>query len=195
MLCKTWNSSIFDCKLTGHHQRIKSIEEIDDYHKKRNSKALKYVYLTINLWALLFLEFFASHSVCTTVARGTTRWVKFVDEIGSTVFYRNLFIVFATSRAITKADHPFNFTVFHCGMSTNQPAWPVCITSTVWHACCWHFWSRWSHKTIPSLFERTVTQVQVSCGSDLSVGFTQVFVMIARIGYKVKLQLWQDYSH
>ena len=32
---------------------------------------------------------FASHSVCTTVALDTNRWmVKFVDEVGSTVLNR-----------------------------------------------------------------------------------------------------------
>ena len=30
---------------------------------------------------------FASHSVCTTVAGETTSREKFVDEVGSTVFY------------------------------------------------------------------------------------------------------------
>ena len=146
----------------------------------------------------LICKFFASHSDCSTVAWDTSRWVKFVDEVGSTVFYRNPLIVFATSRAITKADLPDNFTIFHCGVFTLQPAWPVCTTSVCCHTCRWHFCSCCSHKTIPSLFEYTVTQIHrryIFSGSDLSVGFTQVFVMIARIGYKVKLQLWQDYIH
>ena len=103
---------------------------------------------------------FALHSVCTTVAKGTTsRWEqKIVDEIGSTVFYQNSACVSATSRAITKADHPDNFTIFHCRMSTFQPAWPVCTTSVCWHTCCWHFCSCSSHKTIPSKRELFVTR-------------------------------------
>ena len=35
---KCENQSLFDCKLTGHHQRIKSIEEINDCYKKRTSQ-------------------------------------------------------------------------------------------------------------------------------------------------------------
>ena len=66
-----------------------------------------------------------SRSVCTTVTRVTTRWLeKFVDKVGSTVFDRNLYCVFATSGTITKADCPVNFTILKCGMSTIQPAWP-----------------------------------------------------------------------
>ena len=83
---------------------------------------------------------FASYSVCTTEAWFTTRWVKkFVDEAGSTFFYNNIVWVFATSRAITKADRPLNLTIFHCRMSTIQPAWPVCTTFECWHTRCWHF--------------------------------------------------------
>ena len=102
---------------------------------------------------------FALHSVCTTIAWVTTRWVfKFVDKVGSTVFYKKHFCVSATSRAITKADLPENFTIFHCRMNIIQPAWPVCTTSVCWHTCCWHFCSCSSHKTIPPLKELVVTQ-------------------------------------
>ena len=134
---------------------------------------------------------FASHSVCTTVAWFTTRWVKFVDEVRSAVFYKNIYWVLATSRAITKADCPLNFTIFHCRMSTFQPAWPVCTTSVCWHARCWHFCSCSSHKTIPSPEEFSVTQLwTVRCTVIyLSIGFTQVFIKIARISCKVKWQL------
>ena len=127
---------------------------------------------------------FASHSVCTTVAWGT-RWLyKFVDKVGSTVFYKNIFFVSATSRAITKADLPENFTIFHCRMSTIQPTWPVCATSVCWHTCCGHFCSCSSHKTIPSLRELVVTQrwTDRCIVTYLSIGFTQVFIIIARIG-------------
>ena len=146
------------------------------------------MHLRINLWVLLFLKIFASHSVCTTVARVTSRWLwKFVDEVGSTVFNKNIVWVFATSRAITKADLPFNYTIFHCRMSSLQPAWPVCTTSECWHTRCWHFCSSSSHKTIPSPSEWTVTDLwTLRCFvTFLSIGFTQVFITIARIRYKV----------
>ena len=65
---------------------------------------------------------FASHSVCTTEARGTERYVKCVDEVGFTVFYKNICMIFATRRTITEADPPVNYTIFHCRMSTIQPA-------------------------------------------------------------------------
>ena len=129
------------------------------------------------------------HSVCTTVAWVTFRWLLvFVDEVGSTVFYRNICCVSATSRVITKAYHPENSTIFHCRMSTLQPAWPVCTTSECWHTRCWHFCSCSSHKTIPSLRELVVTQLWTGrCYvTYLPSGITQVFIMIARIGYKVK---------
>ena len=129
------------------------------------------------------------HSVCTTVAWVTFRWLLvFVDEVGSTVFYRNICCVSATSRVITKAYHPENSTIFHCRMSTLQPAWPVCTTSECWHTRCWHFCSCSSHKTIPSLREFVVTHLLVlGCSITApSTGITQVFIMIARIGYKVK---------
>ena len=96
---------------------------------------------------------FALHSVSTTEAWGTNLGVKFVDEVGSTVFYKNICWVSATSRAITKTDLPDNFTIFHCRMSTIQPAWPDCTTSKCWHTRCWHFCSCSSHKTMPSLGE------------------------------------------
>ena len=146
------------------------------------------MHLRINLWVLLLLEIFASHSVCTTVARVTSGWMsKVVDEVGSTVFNQNIVWVLATIRAITKADPPCNYTIFHCRMSSLQPAWPVCTTSECWHTCCWHFCSSSSHKTIPSPREWTVTQLwTMRCFvTFLSIGFTQVFIMIARIRYKV----------
>ena len=102
---------------------------------------------------------FASYSVFTTVAWGTRRWLlKFVDEVGSTVFHRNRCRESATGGTTTKADHPANFTIFQCRMSTIQPAWEVCTTSVHWHTGCWHFRSCSSHKTIPSLGEWVVTQ-------------------------------------
>ena len=140
-----------------------------------------------NLWVFLFLEIFATHSVCTTVAEVTTLWVmRFVYEIGTTVFYKNLSRVCATARTITKADRPFNFTIFHCGMSTIQPPWPVCTTSICWHTRCWHFCPCSSHKTIPSLGEKVVTQrcSMFRCKvTALSISITQVLIIITWVGY------------
>ena len=91
---------------------------------------------------------FASYSVCTTVAIVTITWLlKFVDEVGSTVFHRSSLRGFTTRRTISKADLPDNFTIFHCRMSTIQPAWPLCTTSVCWHTCCWHFGSCSIHVT------------------------------------------------
>ena len=177
-----WISKYFFLrKLTGHHKRIKYIKDF--------AKSLKYVYLSINLWGLFFLEFFASHSVCTTVAQITNTWLKkLIDEIGSTVFHRNLCCEFATGGTITKADLPFNCTIFLCRMSTIQPAWPVCTTSVWWHTRCWHFCSCSSYKTIPSLRKLLVTQfwTDLSFVTYLSISITQVFIMTAMIRCKVK---------
>ena len=149
------------------------------------------MYLRVNYWVLIFLEYFASYSVCTTVTWGARRCLKSVDEVGSTFVYKNPFGVLATSRAITKADFPANFTIFHSRISTIQPAWEVCATSVCWHTCRWHFCSCSSHKTIPSLRELAVTQLWSGrcCITYLSIGITQVIIMIARISYKVKWQL------
>ena len=128
---------------------------------------------------------FTPFLVCTTVPWVTCyKWVKFVDEVGSTVFYRNLCWEFATSRSIIRADRPLNFTIFHCRMRASQPAWKVCTTSECWHTRCWYFCSCSSHKTIPSLRELVVTQPRtVRCYvTYLSTGITQVFIMKARIG-------------
>ena len=104
--------------------------------------------------ALIYWISFASHSVCTTVAWVTSKWVKFVNEVWSTSFNWNCDFIFGgniTGRTITKADLPFNFTIFHCRMSVNQPPWPIGTTSVCWHTRCWYFCSCSSHKTIPSL--------------------------------------------
>ena len=141
---------------------------------------------------------FASHSVCTTVACETSSREKIVDEVGSTVFYWNPYWVFAISRAITKADPSANFTIFQCRMSTKQPAWPVCTTSECWHTRCWHFWSSISHKTIPSLMEVVVTQpwfIERTCVIFVSIGVTQVWVMIARIDCEMKWKLQKDLGY
>ena len=100
---------------------------------------------------------FASHSVCITVTWGTSRRVKFVDKVGSTIFNWNCDCIFAIGRTITKADHPVNFIIFHCRMSIIQPTWPVSTTSVCWHTRCWHFRSNSPHKTISSLWELAVT--------------------------------------
>ena len=149
-----------------------------------SAKSLKYVYVRINLWVLLFLEFFASHSVCTTVAWGTRRWVKLVDEVGSAIFNWNSYLIFATGLFITKAYHPGNFTIFHWRMSTIQPARVGCFTFECWYTCCWHFCSCSSHKTIPSFVELFVTQLWAinRCRvTALSIGLAQFFIIITRI--------------
>ena len=145
---------------------------------------------------------FTSYSVCTTVAWGTSKWgTKFVDEVGFTVFHKNPRWVFANRGprwTITKADRPLNFTIFHCRMSTKQPARPVCTTSECWHTRCWHFWSSISHKTIPSLMEVVVTQpwfIERSCVIFVSIGVTQVWVMIARIDCEMKWKLQKDLGY
>ena len=128
----------------------------------------------------------ASHSVCTTVACVTCSWAKFVDEVGSTVFYKNISCVFATSRAITKADRLFNFIIFHRRMSTIQPAWPVCTTSECWHTRCWHFCPCSSLKTIPSLKELFVTpHLFLGCYvTTLSTAIIQALMIITWVGWK-----------
>ena len=201
MLCKIWSSNqVWLQKLTGHHQRTKSIEEINDYQKEKTSKT-SWSRCTLGTLhnSSYVLNCFASHSVCATVAGGTTRWVmKFVDEVGSTIFYINICYVFAAFVTIIKADRSENLTIFHFRMSAIQPAWPVCTTSVCFHTRCWHFRSCSSHKTIPSRLEIIVTQIHsrvIFLGTYLPVGLIQVLVMVARIGYKVKLQLWQDFSH
>ena len=144
---------------------------------------------------------FTSYSVCTTVAWFTFNCgIKFVDEVGSTVFHKNPRWVSANRGprwTITKADRPLNFTIFHCRMSTIQPAWPVCTTSVCWHMRCWQFCSCSSHKTIPSLREFVVTQLWTGrCNVIyLSIGLTQVFIMIARISCKVKRELQKDWYY
>ena len=155
------------------------------------------MHLRINLWVLLILKVFASRSVCTTVAQVTSGWLKFVDEVGFTVLNKNIFWFFATGRAITKADLPFSFIIFHRRMSCHQPAWPFCTTSVCWHTRCWHFCSRSSRKTIPSLWELVVTHHWIVRRhvTYLPIGITQVFIMIARIGYKVKQLLQQDLGY
>ena len=147
------------------------------------------MFLRINLWVLLFLEFFASHSVGAAVAEATTLCVmKFVDKVGSAVFYRNPYWFFANRGlpwTITKAYCSMNFLTIHCRMSSFQPAWPVCATSECWHTLCWHFCSCSSHKTIPSLSELGVTKRWSRCYCYVvfvSIGVTQVWVMMTGIG-------------
>ena len=157
--------------------------------KEDYEKFLDYVHLRINLWVFLFLKIVALNSVCTTVT-WITEWKlqKFVDLVWSTVFQKNRVWHFATSKSIAKADCPLNFTIFHCRMRTIQPTWPVCTTSECWHTRCWHFCSCSSYKTIPSLREWAVTQTWSGrCYvTHLSISITQIFIMIAMIGYKVK---------
>ena len=99
------------------------------------------------------------------------------------------FRVFATVVKITKADRPVNFTIFYGRISTNQPAWPVCTTSESWHTHVGIFASRreldvsqhWSR-------ERCLM-------NSVSIGFTQVIIMIAKIGCRVKWRLQRDLGY
>ena len=154
-------------------------------------QVLKYNRSVLLLFHLFCYFFSAWRSVCTTVTLVTYNWlIKFVNKVGSTVLDKNVFEVFAIVVLFaTKADLPVNFTIFHCRMSTIQPAWPDCTTSECWHTCCWHFCSCSSHKTIPSLREFFVTKKWSRFRRFVifvSIGFTQVYVMKARIGYKEK---------
>ena len=147
MLCIMWNSKHFWLQVnrTSSAYNLYRRNSMEDF-----AKSLKYVYLRIILWIPLFLEFFASHSICTTGTWVSSRWVKFVDEVGSTIFDWNSDCIFATVRTITKADLPFNFIIFYCRMSIIQPTWPVCTTSVCWHTHFWYFCSGSSHQTILS---------------------------------------------
>ena len=145
MLCIMWNSKHFWLQVnrTSSAYNLYRRNFLEDF-----AKSLKYVYLRIIWWVPLLLEFFASHSICTTAAWVTSRWVKFVDEVGSTIFDWNSDCIFATVRTITKADLPFNFTIFYCSMSIIQPTWLVCTTSVCWHTHFWYFCSGSSHQMI-----------------------------------------------
>ena len=76
MLCIMWNSKHFWLQVnrTSSAYNLYRRNSMEDF-----AKSLKYVYLRIILWVPLFLDFFASHPICTTVAWVTSRWVKFVD--------------------------------------------------------------------------------------------------------------------
>ena len=147
------------------------------------------------LWILLLRKLLSAYSVCATVARRTLRQpIKFVDIVWWAVLHRNLGIVFATHRSITKADLMENFTIFHCRMGTIQPARVSCITPVCWwHRCCWHFCSCCSRKTIPSIVSFIALPSMIgSIVTSFSLTMTQIFVFIARIDCKVK---WHEYSH
>ena len=102
--------------------KLKSADNVYDREERLTTSHVKkpYTYVLTERFvsSLTTQSIFASHSVCTTVAAVIVKrnCVKFVDEVGSTVFYKNIFC------AITKADPPDNFTIFHCRMSTIQPA-------------------------------------------------------------------------
>ena len=171
--------------------KLKSTVKVCDWEERLTTshvkKRLIHMYLRSDLWDLLPRKvIFASHLVRTAVA-WVTRWLlKFVDEVGSTVFYNNIFWVFATGRAIIKADIPVDITIFYSRMNTIQPAWPVCATSVCWHTRCRHFCSCSSHKTIPSPGELVLTQhwSRYRCnGTALSISITQVLIIITWVGY------------
>ena len=132
--------------------------------------------------------YFASRSLCTTEAWVTTRWaMKFVYKVGSTIFSKNICWGFAIVSSINKADLP--------AKRYRRPLWDT--TSLFLHTCCWHFCSCSSHETISSLRELIVTQQwTVRCYANyISLGFTQVFMMMTKIGYKVRWKLQEDWGY
>ena len=147
------------------------------------------------MYLLITRTIFAWHSVCSTVTHITIWWPKkFVDKVRSTVYHRNILYGFTTRITITKADRPGDITIFHCRMSTIQPAWPGCTASKCGHTCCWHFCSRSSHKTIPFLRELVVTNLLVlGCYvTALSSGITQVLIMITWVGWKSSISILKN---
>ena len=157
------------------------------------NRSIKGKFLPCCCCCFFFSCFSAWNLVCTTVTQVTMRWLtKFVNKVGSTVLYRNCFCLFAFKCMLgvfAKTNRPGSFTIFHCRMSTIQPTRVGCTTSKCWYMCCWHLCSCSSYKTIPSFRELFVTQLwTVRCFvTFLSIGFTQVFIMITRIRYKVIL--------
>ena len=142
--------------------KLKSDDNVYDREERLNTLHVKTLYTCI-YGAICVFSYYAKY-ICFTfslhyssvsdnvVALEVCRYSRIHS------FLQNFFFVSATSRAITKADLPENFTIFHSRMSTTQPTWPVCTTSECWHTCCGHFCSCSSHKTIPSLRELVVTQ-------------------------------------
>ena len=123
------------------------------------SQVISIQFLFLFFFFFQFFQLFSPSSISSTVAP-TTFWcfMEIVDIEGSTVFYNNIYIAFAICIKITKADLSFDFTIFHCRMSTIQPTWPVCTTFIGLHTRCWHFCSSISHKSMPSHNELIVTQ-------------------------------------
>ena len=148
--------------------------------------------IKVSFQRVVVIFFFSAwYLVCTTVAHKTLRWLaKFVDKVGSTVLYRNsvkfgVFAIRVVCFFVTKADPSWKFTIFQSRMSTIQPARVGCSTFKCWYACCWHFCSCSSHKSIPSLGELFVTQLWAisRCRvTALSIGLAQFFIIITRIG-------------
>ena len=152
----------------------------------------------ITMSPLIAQRKFASYSVFTTIAWNTTwRMMKFVDEIGSTVLDGNLCWVFVKRGlrwTILKLTVLRTSSSFSVGWApSNQPEQSVphlYATARV----VGNFLP--PTKTVPSLKELAVTQLWiVMCYAtypSIMIGFTQGFIMIARIGYKVKWQLQKD---
>ena len=147
------------------------------------------------LFVVVVVLFFSVwHSVRTTVAHVTDRWLtKFVNKVGSTVLYKNVF-GFSAFRDyisfVTKADFLGSFTIFYCRMTTIQPARESCPTSECWYMFCWHFCPCSSHKTVPFRSELGVTKhwaIDRCMVTALSIGIAQFFIIITRIGYRITL--------
>ena len=136
-----------------------------------------------------FVKFFSSRSVCSTVPWITIKWLKkFVDKVGSAVYYRNCVPFFTTAEFIAKADRLGNFIVFHCRMSTIQPAWPVCTTSERWNTACGHFSSCRFYKTIPPFTELVITSLLTEgcCKAAFSIGITQIVIFVTCVSCEVE---------
>ena len=78
--------------------KLKSADNVYDREERLTTSHVKkpYTYVLTERFvsSLTTQSIFASHSVCTTVAEFIAKRnsVKFVDEVGSTVFYKNIIV-------------------------------------------------------------------------------------------------------
>ena len=118
--------------------------------------------------------------ICATEALVTARCaIQFVNIIGGTILhFDNLMVAFTIWRR-AKVNYAFYFALFHCGMSTVQPAWRVCSTSVFVHACGQHSCSCVTLEAIPTFCKTIVTQrndVISDCIRVFSISGVQDFV-------------------
>ena len=97
----------------------------ESLHANKTSYKITVVFTKefINPSHSIFFQLFSPSLISPTVAP-TTFWcfMEIVDIEGSTVFHQNISLACATCSTTTKADLSFYFTIFHCRMSTFQPA-------------------------------------------------------------------------